>query len=63
MDVKDMKKQYREYCTEDNLFESASASHMREVEVVAQSEKAQAPVTVVPCVTAPHSADGLVILR
>ena len=35
-------KQYREYCTEDKLFESASTPHMREVEVVAQSEKAQA---------------------
>ena len=48
MDVKDMKKQYREYCTEDNLFESASASHMREVEVVAQSEKAQAQSPLFP---------------
>ena len=35
-------KQYGEYCTGDKLFESASTSHMREVEVVAQSEKAQA---------------------
>ena len=63
MDVKDMKKQYRVYCTEDKLFESASASHMREVEVVAQSEKAQAQSPLSLRVTAPHSADGLVILR